>query len=186
MIRLIRGTLATFGLAVLLITSLLGWNLWTYHRLSAEQSVADLVFNRIADDVYLVTLTPNGEAARQYQLKGDDWQLDARLVTWSPWMQLLGNDPIYRLDRLSGRYRDIDQARSQRPTVHALSTNPGLDLWGVVRDGGKWLPGVDAAYGSAVFLPMAEGAHYRVSLSARGILARPYNKDAASAISTWY
>ena len=186
MIRLLRTGLTILILAGLLLGALLGWNLWTYHRLTAEQWVADLTFNRVGDGYYRATFEPTGQSPRQFELRGDDWQLDARLVTWTPWMQLLGNDPIYRLDRLSGRYRDIETARTQLPSVFALSTNPGLDLWALARDGGDWMPGVDAVYGSAVFLPMADGARYRVSLSARGLLARPYNEYAASAISTWY
>lgn len=186
MIRLLRAGVATAALAAVLLAGLLGWNLWTYHRLTAESAVADLAFNRIGDDRYLATLTPVGTNPRQFQLSGQDWQLDARLVTWAPWMQLLGSDPIYRLDRLSGRYRDIEQARSTPPTVWSLSENPGLDVWSLARDGGDWLPGVDAAYGSAVFLPMADGARYRITLSARGLVARAYNDHAASAVSTWY
>jgi len=186
MIRLLRASLSVLVMTGLLLGAMLSWNLWTYHRLTAEQWVADLTFNQIGDGYYLATLQPNGQPAQQFQLHGDDWQLDARLVTWVPWMQLLGNEPIYRLDRLSGRYRDVEMARTQLPSVHALSQNPGLDLWALARDGGDWLPGVDAAYGSAVFLPMADGAGFRVSLSARGLIARPYNQYAASAISTWY
>ena len=41
-------------------------------------------------------------------LRGDEWQMDARVVNWKPPATLLGLDPIYQLDRLSGRYSDID------------------------------------------------------------------------------
>ena len=184
--RMIRtGIIGLIG-AGLLLAAMLGWNLWTYQQLTAEQWVADLSFNRIGDGYYMATLEPSGKSTNQFELRGDDWQLDVRLVTWTPWMQLLGNDPIYRLDRISGRYRDVETARTRLPSIHALSRNPGLDLWALARDGGNWMPGVDAAYGSAVFLPMADGARYRISLSARGLLARPSNEYAASAISAWY
>lgn len=186
MIRLLRVGVTTLGLAGMLLAGLFGWNLWSYHRLTAEQQVADLNFERIASSAFVATLHIPGQAPRRYELHGDDWQLDARLVTWAPWMQVLGKDPIYRLDRLAGRYRDIDQARSRAPSVWALTPNPGIDLWSLARDHGQWLPGVDAAYGSAVYLPMADGAGYRISLSSHGLVARPYNADAASAISTWY
>ncbi len=186
MIAIIRAFFAASGIALFALLGLLGWNAWTYHRLTDEAFVAELSFARIDDQQYLATLHPADAPATTVTLAGDDWQLDARLVTWMPWAQLLGADPLYRLDRISGRFRDVEQARAATPSVHALTANPGLDLWAIARDGGDWLPGVDAAYGTAVFLPMADGARYRVSLSSHGLVARPYNQAATSVISTWY
>jgi hypothetical protein len=54
-----------------------------------------------------------------------------------------------------------------------LTTASGFDVWEFARQSGEWLPGVDAAYGSSVFLPMRDGMRYEVSLSATGLLARP-------------
>lgn len=186
MIRLLRGGILLVVSGGVLVGGLVGWNLWTYRALTAEHEVADLRFEQIADDQFFAILERPDQSAQRYLLSGDDWQLDARLVTWSPWLQLLGTAPIYRLDRLSGRYRDIVEARTTPQTAWELSPDPGVDIWHLARDGGDWLPGVDAAYGSAVYLPMAHGAHYRVTLSARGLVARPYNEEAASAVSSWY
>ena len=44
---------------------------------------------------------------------------------------------------------------------------------------------VSARYGSAVYLPMADGAIYEVGLGASGLLARPENAAAATAIERW-
>ena len=54
-------------------------------------------------------------------LRGDEWQMDARVVNWKPPATLLGLDPIYQLDRLSGRYSDIMTRVNEQRTVHALS-----------------------------------------------------------------
>lgn len=186
MIRLLRSGALLVLSGGIVVGGLVGWNLWTYRALTAEQPVADLRFERIADDQYFATLERPGLTVERYLLSGDDWQLDARLVTWSPWVQLLGTAPIYRLDRLSARYRDIERTRTTPQTAWELSPTSVLDIWQLARDGGDWLPGVDAAYGSAVYLPMTHGAHYRITLSARGLVARPYNEEAATAVSSWY
>jgi hypothetical protein len=47
------------------------------------------------------------------------------------------------------------------------------------------MPIIDAVYGSATYLPMADGALYEVSLSHTGLLARPLNASAEEAINTW-
>ena len=108
-------------------------------------------------------------------LAGDEWQLDARVLKWKGWANLLGLDAQYRLERVSGRYRQIEQERKDERTVYALSENPGIDLWTMSIDHRRWLPFVDAVYGSAVYLPMADGARYEVSITQSGLVARPVN-----------
>ncbi|MEE4192154.1 MAG: cation/multidrug efflux pump [Halieaceae bacterium] len=186
MMRVVRWGLGAATLGAALLVGLVGWNVWTYHRLTGEQWVADLSFERIGPGQFVAVLRSPGGESRRFALQGDDWQLDARLITWQPWMQLMGNDPIYRLDRIWGRYRDLDRARTLPPSVYALTENPGVDLWSLARDGGGWLPGVDAAYGTAVYLPMQDNADYRVTLGTKGLVVRPVNDTARLAISTWH
>jgi hypothetical protein len=40
-------------------------------------------------------------------------------------------------------------------------------------------------YGSAAYLPMSDGAEYRIWLSQSGLVARPLNAQADGAIRTW-
>ena len=44
---------------------------------------------------------------------------------------------------------------------------------------------LDAAYGSAVYLPMSDAARYQVSISRTGLVARPMNDSAREAVSRW-
>ncbi len=131
---------------------------------------------------YRATLAqvPSGEL-QMFMLAGDEWQLDARVLKWKGWANLLGLDAQYRLERVSGRYRDIEQERKDERTVYGLSENPGLDLWTMSIDHKRWLPFVDAVYGSAVYLPMADGARYEVAITQSGLLARPVNDVAKAA-----
>ena len=46
----------------------------------------------------------------------------------------------------------------------------------------RWLPFVDAVYGSATYMPMADGARYQVSITQSGLIARPLN-PAADAVT---
>jgi hypothetical protein len=125
---------------------------------------------------------PSGDI-QVFTLNGDEWQLDARVLKWRGWANVLGLDAQYRLERLSGRYRDIEQERNAPRSVYALSDNPGIDLWTWTIDHPTWLPFVDAVYGSATYLPMADGARYRVNMSQSGLLARPMNGHAQGAVA---
>jgi len=69
--------------------------------------------------------------------------------------------------------------------VYALSENPGLDLWMLSTRYPRWLPFVDAVYGSATYMPMAHGARYQVSMTQSGLVARPMNQAAATATESW-
>lgn len=161
-------------------------NLSSYARLTHEAPVADLAFEEMGPKLYRATLTrlPTGEI-QSFALYGDDWQLDARVIKWLGVANLLGLDALYRLERVSGRYGDVDQERSEPRSVHSLAAPHTLDLWALARANPKWLPFVDALYGSATYLPMADGAHYRVTISQSGLVARPTNDAAEQATSAW-
>ena len=158
-------------------------NLHTYARLTYERPVAELVFEAQGPQSYRATLTemPSGEM-QIFMLAGDEWQLDARVLKWKGWANLLGLDAQYRLERVGGRYRDIEQERHAPRTVYALSENPGVDLWRMSTEHPRWLPFVDAVYGSATYMPMADGARYQVSITQSGLIARPLN-PAADAVT---
>jgi len=47
------------------------------------------------------------------------------------------------------------------------------------------VPLADALYGSAAYVPMAEGAEYAVSVSASGLVVRPGNDAARKAVGGW-
>lgn len=156
-----------------------------YERLVAEKRIASIVFERLQADEYRARLMVAGQEDRLFELRGDEWQIDARLVTWKPPATILGLDPIYRLDRLSGRYSAIEQERNASRTVHSLSSAQPLDVWSIARRQPLFFPGVDAQYGSAAFVPMAHGARFDISLSRDALIARPANEIAERATGNW-
>jgi len=187
--RLLRaGSSATFGAAsgaigtagILLFTSYLG-----YERLTAEQLVGVIEFSQSAPEEYTARLMVDGQLDRLLTLRGDEWQLDARVVTWKPPATILGLEPVYQLERLSGRYSSVDREQSEPRTVHGLAEERPLDLWNMARKFPKWTPGVDAFYGTATYLPMADGARFRVTLSRDALIARPINDFARQAVGEW-
>jgi len=164
---------------------LLAFSYYGYGRLIDEQPVSRIEFSQSAPGEFTARVMIDGKADRLMTLRGDEWQMDARVVTWKPPVTLLGLDPIYQLDRLSGRYSDIDDELSQERTVHALSEELTLDIWRVARKFPVLMPGVDAYYGTATYLPMADGARFEVTLSRTALLARPLNNAARKAVGDW-
>jgi hypothetical protein len=177
------GSLLLAVAAVLFVVSL---NLRTYAQLTLERPVAEIVFEQRGPQTFNATLTqmPNGEI-QMFVLSGDEWQLDARVLKWKGWANLFGLDAQYRLERVSGRYRDITQERTAERTVYPLAENPGVDLWKLTLDKPDRLPFVDAVYGNAAYMPMSDGARYEVTISQTGLIARPVNAAAQQAAGTW-
>ncbi len=163
----------------------IGLNLYTYSRLTYEQPVAQLSFEQFAPQQFRARLEKSDGEARVYALAGDLWQLDARVLKWHAPANLLGLDAQYRLDRLSGRYENIADENSRQRSAHDLGIQRGLDVWRITHRFQNWIPLVDARYGSATYLPMADGARYSVSLTQSGLIARPANAAAEQALRRW-
>lgn len=175
---------ATLGLGGLLVAAAL--NLYTYQRLTYEQPVASLSFEQVAQQRYRARIDPAGDRPpRSYELGGDQWELDARVLKWHAPANLLGLNAQYRLERLTGRYASAAEENSRPGTAHDLVASRGLDFWRLTRRYQRWMPLVDAEYGSAAYLPMADGARYTVSLTQSGLIARPENDAARAAVARW-
>ena len=151
-----------------------------YRLLTREVDVATISARQIAPQQFAVRAEfPDGSHASG-ALRGDEWQLDARVIKWQPAAITLGAQPLYRVDRLSGRYRDPTQAQTAAPSLLVLGGDSVIDLWQVKQRFPQWLPWIDADFGSAAYLPLADGARYSVSISPLGgLVARP--ADPASA-----
>jgi hypothetical protein len=161
-------------------------SLRSYQRLSAEQAAGELQFTRLGYHEFNGAFTyPSGERA-DFALRGDEWQVDAHILKWSALANWVGFDAAYRLDRISGRYTKIEDERSLPRTVYPLNPPDRFDIWELVRSNAAWLPWIDAVYGSATFLPMADGAVYDVEVTESGLLARPVNDAARTAVGNWH
>jgi hypothetical protein len=174
----LTAALGTAG--IMMFVSYLG-----YQRLTAESLVGEILFSEDASGQYTARLMIEGRLDQFLPLRGDEWQLDARVITWKPPATILGLEPVYQLERLSGRYSSVDRERSEQRTVHGLAEERPLDLWSTVRRFPRLAPGVDAYYGTATYLPMADGARFRITMSRDALIARPINDIARDAVGDW-
>ncbi len=188
-LRIVGGTfyLLLAGIVALIATGacLVAVNLLTYARLTHEQEAARVTTRQLGERNFAVSVRTRNAPERHFNLRGDEWQIDARVLKWRALGTLLGFDTVYRLERLSGRYADVKSERTGSRTVHDLSGDPGLDFWSVARRYHQYMPLADALYGSAAYVPMAEGAEYAVSVSASGLVVRPANEAARKAVGGW-
>jgi hypothetical protein len=184
-------------IAVSAIVALMGLNIQSYHRLGeAQRQVATISFEQVqgAERTYNVTLTEIVDGApgpsHTFQATGDDWMISSRVIRWKPWATVLGLDAQYRLDRFDSRYRDIQTAQTTPPSVYDLrpaNRSTGIDFLPIVSAVQDKIPLVDVPeHGQAVYWPMADGAAYRIDITAQGqLLPDETNEAAAEAVAAW-
>ena len=100
-------------------------------------------------------------------------------------MTIIGFNSLYTLDRIQGRYHDINQERDAPRSVYSLNPDSSLDLWSLIQQYNKWLPWLDAFYGSAIYLPMADDSSFQIKITQAGLIARPANVAGSEALGEW-
>ena len=170
------------GIAALVVAS----SLREYQRLVSEERIGVLHLSRVAYHQFNGVFTNTAGDTTDFLLRGDEWQVDAKVLKWPGLAVLAGFSTGYRLDRISGRYTNIDDERKLPRTVYAFYPPQEVDLWDFIDQHRAWIPWVDAFYGSATFLPMADGADYEISITPTGLIARPLNDAARTAVSGWH
>lgn len=180
----LRGTC---GIAFLLLAGLVGlvaYDLHSYNPQPDNKALATLSFKQDGDR-YQVTITEGG-VERNVIVQGDLWQLDARLLRWKGIAELIGLEPGYRLETLSGRYLAIEQqSMAQHSQATLAKSLYGIDLWRWLRLGKHDLLMFDPQALRVTYLPIANDAVYSISLTPTGLLAEPMNQAASQALKEW-
>jgi hypothetical protein len=179
-----------FLLAVGAVVGLIGLNIQTYNRLSEENPVATLALKQTGDRVFAATVTElndKGEPVgtpRIYDLNGDQWQVDARVITWKSWAAVLGLDAQYELENIWGR--DVANPNDLRAKGERLVVErPGIDLMAVAETLGNFSP-VQVSqrdFGSAVYMPMYDGAVYNICITEDALVVDAANELARAAVA---
>ena len=182
---LVGAPLAIIGLAA----GLLGFNVQTYSRLTHEGPVAAITVKLIdpASQRYAVTVHRLDEtnSFETCELQGDEWLISGRVQKWKPWANVLGLDATYSLDQLSNKYFTAKRGNGRAITACDLN-GPPPQINEYVPEG--WLPwlsskayALDRRFGDANYMPLADGAVYRVVITQSGFNAEPANDAARKA-----
>ncbi len=160
-------------LVFLALTALMagtGYTLRGYRLLASETPVMEIRAHEVAPEQWQLHLSmPDGDQ-RTVSIDGDAWRAEAVVLKWKLPGVLAGLPPVYRFDRLSGRYADPTRASITPPAVVSFEHAGNYDLFRLALAHHDWLPMVDTVYGSGAYMPLHDGATYRVSLMRTGAL----------------
>ena len=105
-------------------------------------------------------------------VRGDQILVDARILKWRYVANLIGLNTQYELDRLTGRYANIEDERTLERTVHSLGAEKPLDLYDLLERYSLLRLLVDAEYGSATYVDVTVPARLEIRVSTTGLLVR--------------
>jgi hypothetical protein len=180
----LRGTCGLAFVALAGVIGLVAYDLSSYEPIAEGKPLVTLTFQ--ADGAAYRASLLEGRRERSFTFQGDLWQLDARLLGWKGLAALIGLQPGYRLEKLSGRFLTIEQqSQAQHARVELARSPYGVDLWRWLRLGQHDLFMFDPQALRVTYLPVADGAVYAVSLTSTGLLAQPLNQAAKQALQDW-
>lgn len=169
-----------FGLIVL--------NTQSYARLTAERPVAEVTVAALhpALQLYQVTVRrlDGTNIVTSCNIQGDEWLMSAAVQKWQPWVNILGLDSTYSLDQIANKY--FSAARGNGRAITACDLRAPMPAW-MPRGLAGWLvTQVQASqrrFGSAVYMPLTDGAIYRVIMTQSGLNAESVNPIAQAAVA---
>jgi hypothetical protein len=171
------ATRALLGLLLLALAALAGTitlGLRGYRALTYEEVAATVKTQPVGHQRFRATIVLPDQRLAMYEFAGDALYVDAHILKWHPWANLLGLHTAYELDRVAGRYNMVKDERTKPRTVYDIGGGDRpVELFDLARRYRLLGPLVDAQYGSAAFVAGTKPVEYEVRVSTTGLLMRP-------------
>ena len=170
---LLAGLVAALSFALAALAATLGVGVQGYRALTLETLAAKVKIEPTGPRRFRATVTLADSALHMFDLAGDAVYVDAHILKWNPIVNLLGLHTAYEIDRIAGRYDNVEDERAGPRTVHSVAGTKLVDAFDLARRFRFLAPLVDAQYGSATFVPARVPAELEVRVSTTGLLIRP-------------
>lgn len=166
-------------LSLAALAGVIGIGMQGYRALTREEVAARVVVQPLGPQRFSATFhIPGRPETIYYELAGDAIYVDAHILKWKPIVNVLGLHTAYELDRVAGRYDDVEQERASVRTVHTLTPDRRVDLFGLRTRYAFLAPVLDAEYGSGTFVRVTAPAEFEIRVSTTGLLIRPADTQA--------
>jgi hypothetical protein len=144
-----------------------------YRALTREEIACEVRVEPTGEQTFVARFRfPDGHEA-VHPLAGDQLYVDAHILKWKPWANLLGLHTAYELDRVGGRYASLDDERNKPRTIASIAQLKRFDLFDLRQKHAGLGILVDTQYGSGTFVDVRSPAVLEVRVSTTGLLVRP-------------
>ena len=155
------------GLAVTVLVGMRGYN-----ALTREDTAAWIRTVPAGEQEFVAHFRLPDGRVEVFAIAGDELYVDAHILKWKSVANLFGLHTAYELDRVAGRYSELDDERNAERTVYSLAQTRSIDLFYLRRASELLAPLVDAEYGSASFVAARDTALWELRISTSGLLLR--------------
>jgi hypothetical protein len=166
-ITLVILLLAVFGLFGMISIATHG-----YHILTHEEMAARVKVEPTGPQKFTAQFRFNDDHTVSFDLAGDELYIDAHILKWKPIANFFGLHTSYELDRVSGRYVNLDDERIKLRTVFSVSKKKTIDLFDLREKYPILKLLVDTEYGSATFIMANRPEELELRVSTTGLLIR--------------
>ncbi|MBN1663757.1 MAG: hypothetical protein JW943_09170 [Deltaproteobacteria bacterium] len=180
--RKLFGTSVNFVIALLMLSlsalfGTLSIAIQGYHALTREELATIVKVQPVGEQKFMARFTMPDGSVKVFSIAGDQLYVDAHILKWKPLANIFGLHTSYELDRVAGRYADLDDEKTKVRTVYTLSKDRPLDIVKLRRRYAILKPLLDAEYGSATFINTNSTEEFRVMVSTTGLLIRKTGKE---------
>ena len=144
-----------------------------YRGLTKEEKVARVEISPTGSQTYQARLVFNNGDEQVFSLNGDEVLIDGYVLKWKPWVNILGLHSAYRLDRVSGRYRSVEDEKQKQRSVFAINNKGGKGIAEWREDYSVLTVLLDVEHGSASFASAEQRKEYHLMVTTDGLLLRP-------------
>ena len=143
-----------------------------YRALTREEVAAIVETQPLGPQRFRVRVRfPDGRVAA-HTLAGDELYVDAHILKWKPLANFLGLHTAFELDRVGGRYQQLNDEQNSPRTIYGLGNKKPVDMFNLRQRFTMLAPLLDAEYGSATFVAVEQPATLEVRVSTTGLLIR--------------
>lgn len=144
-----------------------------YKSLTKESLVANIKIQPLREQQFGLEINFPDGAEQRFTLNGDEVVFQAFILKWKPWANIIGVHTAYRLERISGRYKSIQDEKNKPRSVFQVRKQQaaGIAQWRENYSALSFL--LDVEHGSASFVNASERKEYQLMVTTTGLLLRP-------------
>lgn len=108
---------------------------------------------------------------RTFFFDADEWVIEGRIIQWKPVFGFFGVKNYYQIERLSGRYINIEKEKTLPRLVYDLYGQTD-NFWRFLYKMQRFIPFIEAAYGNSAFVAWEYGKKFHVYVTHSGFMIK--------------
>jgi hypothetical protein len=144
-----------------------------YQALTQEEVIATISVVPQNHQHFIAVVEYSSGGISKFELMGDEIMVDANILKWNSWANVLGLKTAFKLSRIRGRYKDINDEKTKPATIFELGDDAYFDIsdWRSEYQYLSYL--LDVEHGSVSYQSIQKNQMFQLVITNSGLLLRP-------------